>query len=140
MIVSLVGLPVLLLLVLSFAGFFLPPPKRRPDGLFYGLCLLMFHAVCGLMILDGCLLWSGNRPRMAGVLIAPALVAALGVSANTFWVRGAFRSLPEGMDKEDSKDALGRLHSRLWGVLLGGVQLAQLLPWCMVVWFSLGGG
>ncbi len=134
MFIGLAGLPFLLLFALSFLGFFLPPPKHRPDGLFYGLCLFLLHLVCLFLILGGCLAWSSGQPRLGGTLVAASVLAACGVLANTFWVRGAARKFPEGMDAEDRREALHRLHRRLWGVLLGGILCLYGLPMAMLLW------
>ena len=90
-------------ILLPFVGFFLPPPKRRPDGVLYWISLSLLSI--GLAILGRWLGWNI-------LLYLPAVILAL--LANTFWARGAARSLREDLEDGERREALRRLSRRLW--------------------------
>ena len=50
---ALIGLPFLLLLVLPLLGFFLPPPKRRPDGVLYWITMSLVLMMMGVLLKIG---------------------------------------------------------------------------------------
>ena len=110
-----------LLLFLPVIGFFLPPPKQRPDGMLYWVTLAIFlcFLLCGLLFI-GMVVRSGHwdvehaGPVTACILIGLHLALILGLLANTFWVKGVARKLPEGMDTEEHWEAISRLSRRLW--------------------------
>jgi len=123
-------IPLLLLVVLASLGFFLPPPKRRPDGVIYWISLSLFFlfilSVVALLIGVSIQEW---QSRQAGgkvltfVVLGILLGLALALLANTFWAKGMARKLPEGMDEEERREAIGSLSRRLWWPLAGLVFL-----------------
>lgn len=116
---------------LGILGLILPPPERRPVGIFYGLVHLLdllFVGACVFLLFEMGL-YGKPSPlfhRIAAWSVLAFVVLAL--EANTLWGLQQAKRVPE----EGKREAFRRIARRLWIPLVA----LPLLPVLLVVLFA----